>query len=161
MRPDCDPSAGTRAIAAVLRDGINPDPVSGRQERLERLSINYALHVEQSPKKAFEMYRDLLPEDWESDAQSLNRLSWWCFENGVLLEEARLLAIKGISLSEPGQDRAMILDTQAEIENALGNPAEAVRLMELAVEDHPERKAYRRQLERFQALVEEAVKKGS
>jgi len=111
------------------------------------------VYVDHDVPAALKRAQDFLGEGWEEDSEKLNEFSWWCFENSVNLKDARDLAAKAVSLQEPGPDRANILDTQAELENALGHPDRAVKLMEQAVNDDP-RKAHKKQLERFRKLAE-------
>ena len=66
------------------------------------------------------------------------------------LEEAQQLALKGVELAEPGKARAQILDTAAEICNALGNCDEAIALIKKAIEDEPTSEYYAEQLTRFE-----------
>ena len=81
----------------------------------------------------------------------LTAFSWWCFENNINLEEAEQLARRGIKLAEPGRQKAMIIDTCAEIVNARGNWSEAVELTELALKEDPDSKFYQEQLKKFNA----------
>ena len=98
--------------------------------------------------------RDRLPEGWEENPDQLNRFAWWCFENDVNLEEAQELALKGVELAETDGQKANILDTAAEICNALGNCDEAIVLMKRALEDEPTSEYYAEQLTRFEEAVE-------
>jgi S-methylmethionine-dependent homocysteine/selenocysteine methylase len=90
-----------------------------------------------------------MAEGWMDNAGDLNEFSWWCFENHINLEEAEKMARRGIKLAEPGREKAMILDTCAEIVNALGNHADAVELTKMAMKEDPESKYYQSQLKRF------------
>ena len=46
----------------------------------------------------------------------------------------------------------MIIDTLAEIVNLSGNPNEAAKLMEQAINESPNREYYKKQFERFKKL---------
>ena len=111
-----------------------------------------AILVEKDGPKAVRLKRDLMPEGWKDDVSQLNSFAWWCFQNNVNLEEAEVLGRRGIELASPGPDRASILDTVAEVCNARGNCDDAVELIEKAIEDHPEKEFYRKQLARFQEI---------
>jgi tetratricopeptide (TPR) repeat protein len=116
------------------------------------VELQALLYLDEDEAAAVEMKRASMPEGWMDDANALNSFAWWCFENGVDLEEAQQLALRGVELAEPGSERAQILDTAAEICNALGNCDEAVALTERAIEQHPTNRYYDEQLERFQAI---------
>ena len=81
-----------------------------------------------------------------------NSFAWLCFENRVNLEDAELLARRGAELAAPGKERAMILDTAAEICNARGNCDDAVELMRQALAEHPDSEHYATQLTRFEDI---------
>jgi tetratricopeptide (TPR) repeat protein len=117
------------------------------------LLLEKALHVDQDFEAAVRLKRDSMPVGWQDSAGDLNNFAWWCFENKVNLEEAEELARTATELAEPGQEKAMILDTLAEICNALGNCGEAVALMQAAMEEDPENEYYRKQLDRFQEIL--------
>lgn len=119
------------------------------------LAIDYALLVEEDKDKALGLFRARFPEGWTENPEQLNEFAWWCFENDVNLDEAQDMAMKGIELAATDSERANIMDTAAEICNALGNCDEAVALMETAVELEPAREYFQEQLVRFQKLAEE------
>jgi tetratricopeptide (TPR) repeat protein len=142
-----EPYAGP-ALAAY---DANPDEDLAGLSREVRIAR--ALVVDADPEAAVALKRESLPEHWQEDAEQLNAFAWWCFENVVNLEEAEVLARRGVELSEPGTERAMILDTVAEICNARGKCDEAVDLMARAVEEDPDNEHYQEQLERFEVRV--------
>jgi thioredoxin-related protein len=147
-----EPDAGLplleRAVAAIARDPEGVD-ASTRAE----IEIAGLLKLEKDFDAAVAAKRKSLPEGWQQSASSLNAFAWWCFENNVNLEEAELLARKGVELATPGKERAMILDTVAEICNARGNCRDAVTLIEQALAASPGDKHYQAQLERFQKIL--------
>jgi tetratricopeptide (TPR) repeat protein len=122
------------------------------------MSVDYALLVEKDKDKALELYRGRLPEGWEEDPGRLNEYAWWCFENDLNLEEALTMAMKGAELAPNDAERANILDTAAEICNAMGNCDQAVAKMKEAIELDPEKQYFKDQLVRFEKLAEEQKK---
>ena len=68
------------------------------------------------------------------------------------LDEAEVLGRRGVELAPPGPERAMVLDTVAEICHARGDLEEAIELIRQAVADAPEKEYYQKQLERFEAV---------
>ncbi len=113
----------------------------------------YALHVEKDTAKAVDLKKASMPEGWMQDAGQLNSYAWWAFENQVDLENAKTLAEKGVELAPAGKEKAMVLDTLAEICNSLDNCAEAVELIQMAVAEDPENEFYKEQLTRFQEIL--------
>ncbi len=119
----------------------------------QHFQVEHALHVERNGDKAYELHVATMPEGWENTGSSLNSVAWWCFENGVKLEKAQELAKRGVELSPAGAERAMVLDTLAELCNALGNCGEAIEWIEKAIADDPDNEYYAEQLERFQKIL--------
>ena len=108
--------------------------------------------VDEDLDAALARKRSTLPEGWRDDVGQLNSFAWWCFENGVNLEEAQELALRGVELSGPGAERAMVLDTAAELCNALGNCEQAIELVRRAIEQDPDNGYYGEQLARFEEI---------
>ena len=113
------------------------------------IMINYALIVDKDSDKAVELKLASMPEGWKDEAGSLNEFSWWCFENQVNLEQAEKLAHKGVKLAAAGKEKAMILDTCAEILFVNGKKDEAIAMMEKAIVEDPKSEHYPKQLEKF------------
>jgi tetratricopeptide (TPR) repeat protein len=116
------------------------------------LNISYALLIEKDEKKAVKLKKASLPEGWENNASYINSFSWWCFENKINLKEADQLGRKAVKLAQPGREKAMILDTVAEIVNLIGFPEDSVGLMERAIKEDPDNEYYKKQLDRFRKL---------
>ncbi|MEJ2055354.1 MAG: tetratricopeptide repeat protein [Calditrichaceae bacterium] len=124
------------------------------QTEKDNINILYIIYIENKPKQGVKLKKESMPEGWQENAGDLNAFSWWCFEHKVNLDEAEKLARKGAELAEPGNEKAMILDTVAEIVNLKGNPQEAVKLTEQAIKESPNRKYYKDQLLRFKKLTD-------
>ena len=119
----------------------------------KELLADQALHIAHAPERAVALKREAMPAGWTGRASDLNSFAWWCFEGRVNLPEAEELARNGAQLAAAGKERAMILDTLAEIVNARGNPQEAVTLTQQAMQEAPDDKYYPQQLARFQKRV--------
>lgn len=117
------------------------------------LMVRKALYVTHDNDEAVKYKKLTMPEGWTDDAGQLNSFAWWCFENSVDLKEAEKLARKGVDLAKPGREKAMILDTLAEICNVLNNCSESVDLTEAAIKEDPDNEYYQKQLERFQGIL--------
>ena len=126
---------------------------STMQQDLAEVRALHALYVEKDPAKAVAVKKESSPKGWTEDANQLNGFAWWCFENRVALEEARWFAERGAELAAPGKQRGQLLDTLAEIENALGDPARAAETMRRAMTENPQDKYYPKQLDRFEKLA--------
>lgn len=139
--------------AAMDRTEDSSEPMV--KDLRKELLPDYALVVLKDQDKAIAYKKASMPDGWMDDPSKLNSYAWWCFENKLSLREAYDLAKKGVDLSEPGPDRAMILDTLAEICNAMDDCHQALDLMKQAAADNPNNKHYQKQLKRFSALVAE------
>jgi thiol-disulfide isomerase/thioredoxin len=135
------------AVEALDKDESIPPPV---QKEVELLA---ALHLERDEAVAVQLKKETMPEGWMEDAGQLNGFAWWCFENQLNLEEAEKLGRRGVELASPGREKAMVLDTVAEICNLRGDCRDAVTLIELALQEDSENDYYQKQLERFQKLL--------
>ncbi len=143
-------------IAPYLEAGIkalegSEDPGEIRNHAM--LMADYSLYVTGDNDKAVSYKKITMPEGWQENAGNLNSFCWWCFENNVNLEEAEKLSRVSVKLAEPGKEKAMYLDTLAEICNALGKHYEAVEFMRIAVKEAPDKEYYKEQLERFEKLL--------
>jgi tetratricopeptide (TPR) repeat protein len=123
----------------------------------------YALLIQNDVKKAVEYKKKTFadaaaPKDWREDANMLNNLAWWCFENKINLDEADKLARRGVALAKPGQQKANILDTVAEICNLNGDCGDAVEYARLAVKEAPDNEYFQQQVVRFEKLLAERSK---
>lgn len=127
----------------------NPEAVRAHNE----LMVAKALYVTHDNDAAVKFKKATMPEGWTEDAGELNSFAWWCFENLVNLEEAEQLTRKGIELAQPGKQKAMILDTLAEICNILDNCTESVEVARMAVAEDPENEFYKKQLARFEEIL--------
>jgi len=114
---------------------------------------DYALHIEKNVDKAIRYRKEAMPADWMQQANELNNYAWWCFENGINLEEADTMARRGIELAESGREKANILDTLAEICNAREDCSHAVEYIRLAVAEAPEEEYFQKQLVRFEEAL--------
>jgi thioredoxin-related protein len=137
--------------AAVEGTASSTDPMI--VESRAKLLPDYALFISKDAERAVVYKRATLPADWNEQPLMLNNFAWWCFENRINLKEAEVMARRGVELSDPGPDRANILDTLAEICNETGNCGDAVALIRQAVEEAPDNPYFKQQLDRFETLL--------
>lgn len=128
----------------------DPQVVDGRKYILPA----YLLHVKQDAAGAVAARKEQLGEGWEEDPGALNSFAWWCFQNGINLDEAMRLALRGAELEQEPHSRANILDTAAAISHASGDAGRAVELMEEAVELNPESEQFKEKLREYRAAAE-------
>jgi len=150
----------TQHLATTLRHGIDALKESGSLSELHllhRLSVLDALWVKGDVPRAVSMQKTRYPEGWEEDTVFLNQFAWWCFENKCNLTEARQLAERGAELAQSNRDKAMILDTLAEIVNLGGDPGTAAAIMRRAMAADPDSDYYPKQLKRFESAMEDAA----
>lgn len=140
--------------APYLKTGLKASEGSTDDEvvRTRRfLLVDHALHVEKDKQKALQYQRETFTEGWETRPGSLNRFAWWCFENDINIEEAETMAAKGVDLAKPGRQKAMILDTLAEICRKRGKMKDAVAMLEKAAQEDPKNEEYPKKLAAFKA----------
>jgi tetratricopeptide (TPR) repeat protein len=146
------PEAVEKYINAGLKLVEGSDSDEAKMAYAE-LMVEHSLYITKDEAKAVEYKKMTMNEGWTEDAGGLNSFAWWCFENKINLEEAEKFARKGVELAEPGKNKAMILDTLAEICNLLDNCHESVELIKLAIKENPESKFYPEQLARFEKIL--------
>ncbi len=150
-----NPKLQERFLDAALSATADTKDEDVRKWRAD-LEIEQALYIEEDKDKALKIKRANLPEGWMDEPGQLNNFAWFCFEQNINLEEAEQLARKGVELAEPGKEKAMILDTVAEICNTRGACEDAVELVRAALAEDPESDYYKSQLERFEELLASA-----
>lgn len=126
---------------------------SDDQKKHARLMVSHSLYISKDLQKAVSFKKKTMPEGWLDDAGDLNGFCWWCFENNVNLEEAEKLSRKSVKLADSGKQKAMFLDTLAEICNASDNCHEAVEIIKMAMAENPDDDYYKEQLERFEKIL--------
>jgi len=148
------PERAASYLKAALAAPVDPSDENHVRSR-DRLAVDAALIIDKDEDKAVALVRASYDEGWDETPRGLNRFAWWCFENRVNMDEGLALALMGADLAEDDRSRARILDTVAEICNALGNCGKAVDYIKQAVELQPDSQSYKDQLARFEKLLAE------
>jgi tetratricopeptide (TPR) repeat protein len=117
----------------------------------KELLVDEALLVQKDTDEALRRMRAAMPEGWKDDPVALNEFAWWCFENGVNLDEAYELAVRGVELAQDDRSKANILDPAAQIAFARGEVEQAIAHQTRAVELVPDSASFQKTLERFEA----------
>ena len=144
---------GNKTILGYIKDGqAYASNISDKnlQYLKDRIHIAYLLYIEKNEDEAVSLKKNTFADGWLDNAGSLNSFSWWCFENQINLDEAAVMARRGVKLAEPGGLKANILDTLAEVVFLQGKTDEAIVLMEEAIRENPKNKYFQEQLDRFQ-----------
>ena len=129
------------------------DATSAEDQRFHAaLMADHTLLAEGRHDEAFVWKQKSMAEGWREQPAALNEIAWWCFENGVALEEAEDLARHGVDLATSDGEKANILDTLAELCNARGNCKEALGLIREALRLNPDSDYLKQQLARFEKL---------
>lgn len=123
------------------------------QRARREILVEHALFSLHDVDRAIRLRKELMPEGWEENPLQLNSFAWWCVENEVNLDEATALANRAVDLAGDRRTKANVLDTLAEISYAQGDPDEAVRYIESALELTPQWSRLPQQLARFKAAA--------
>ncbi len=145
-------------VAKYLQAGLDATATGDDPELKQahsELMVDFSMMVKGDTASAVEYKKATMPKDWMTSASSLNALAWWCFENKVNLEEAERLSQKSVELAKPGKEKAMNLDTLAEIKHARGNTYDAIEFSKKAAKEDPASEFYPKQVERFQKALKE------
>jgi tetratricopeptide (TPR) repeat protein len=144
---DADWSVAPYIERALAATETMDDPELENERR--HVLIEQALRVTHDHARALELALETRAEGWQDDPGELNGFAWWCFENRINLEQAEELARRGADLASAGGQKAMVLDTLAELVFLRGATDEAVELIRQAIEQDPENEYYQKQLVRF------------
>ncbi len=142
----------TDRIEKYLQAGL--DATEGSQnkrfvEARHEFMADYTLHVRADTAKVIKIKKASLGEGWENDRDTFYRFALWCLERKINLEEAETYARKTVNLVYTGKYRAKALNTVAEICEARGDITEAIKVINMAIQQDPDNDFYVEQLERF------------
>ncbi len=143
----------TDRIAKYLQAGIDATANSRKESVRESHMLflaDYALYVNEDTVEAIKIKKTSMGDNWSSDPEKYYGYAKWCLERKIRLEEAEHYAREAGKRAYAGEFRAKVLNTLAEICFVRGDMSEAIRLIEMAIEQNPENDSYREQLERFQ-----------
>ncbi len=127
-------------VKKYLQAGLDAAAVSGNRNNDDThasLLIEYALQVENDTIKAITKKKESMGADWTKNPEKFYNYSKWCLERKVALSEAEFLAKKAAHLAKGAEFKAQVYNTLAEICYARGNLEEAIKIMDLAIEQDP------------------------
>jgi tetratricopeptide (TPR) repeat protein len=143
----------TDDIAKYLQAGI--DITDSREDKKSKdqhttLIADQALYVKKDTAGAISIKKESLGPDWGKKPQIFYSFAKWCLERNIDLSEAEKFASKAIEGSTEGKFRASILVTLADIYKARGKTDDAVKTMELAIQQDPQNSYYKTKLTEMQ-----------
>ncbi len=139
------------AALDISKNTSDQDLKNARNE----IMVDYYLYAKNDTGAAVSQKKVNMPKGWKKNAGDLNEFAWWCFENKINLKEAESFARQAVKLAEPGEAKAMILDTAAEICFARGNKTDALKFAKMAVDQAPNNKYYPKQVQKFEGAQPE------
>ena len=149
----CKATQQNEQIADYVKKGLE---VSKLVENLDayayitrNLDLDNEVYVNKDMAAAVILKKAQMPEGWQENPDALNNFAWWCFENKTNLDEAVVLAEKGIEKAEAGRAKANIYDTLAEVYFSKGQATQAISAIESAIKEDPSNDYFKKQLERF------------
>ncbi len=107
------------------------------------LLTEYALQVENDTIKAITMKKESMGTDWTNNPEKFFNYSKWCLERKVALGEAEMLARTAVQYARGAEFKARIYNTVAEICFARDNLEEAIKYIDLAIEQDPGNTQYK------------------
>lgn len=142
----------TDRIAKYIQAGVdataNSRDESGRESHM-LFQADYELYVNRDTVEAVRIKKTSMGDNWLSNPEKYYGFAKWGLERKIILEEAEHYAREALKRAYAGEFRGKVLNTLAEICYARGNLAEAIRTMELAIEQDPDKNSYKEKLERF------------
>lgn len=147
----------TDRIAKYLQAGIAATGARRDDKGLKlhsELKADQALYVNSDTLGAIELKKAGLGDNWDSDLNNYFPFASWCYERRIGLEEAQRFVQTASQRASDGSFKAKHLSLLANICEARGEIADAVRYAEQAVMQDPDKEAYAKQLERMRGAAE-------
>ena len=142
----------TDRIAKYIQAGVDATAddrsASGRESHM-LLQADFELYVNRDTVEAVRIKKSSMGDNWLANPEKYYGFSKWCLERMIILEEAEHYAREAGKRAYAGEFRATVLNTLAEIVYIRGDTNEAIRLIEMAIEQDPEKNSYKEKLERF------------
>jgi tetratricopeptide (TPR) repeat protein len=147
----------TESLEKYLRVGIDLTAKSDNKRMSDAHTIftaDYALYVDGDTAGAVGIKKSSLGADWQSDPEKFYDYAKWCLERKIMLDEAGYYAREAANRAYAGEFKGKILNTLAGIYYEQGNNDDAVRTIEMAIEQDPENEYYEEQLMKFRGEAE-------
>jgi len=128
----------SEAIAKYLQAAIaateNPSNPGFKKDNI-LLKSEYALCIEKDTVEAINLKVSTLSKDWLNKPDDYYGYAKWCLDHKVDLANAEMLAKKAIGMASPGEFRGKVYNTLAMICATRENYTDAVKYMQLAIQD--------------------------
>lgn len=144
----------TDRLAKYLQAGVTASAGSSdadMQLNHQMLLADQALYVAVDTAGALAIKKASRGSSWETNPRLYFEFATWCWERRINLEQAEMFARQATDKAGEGPFKAKHMNILAEICFARGKMAEAVSLMQTAIDQDPDNIYYPRQLERFQS----------
>jgi tetratricopeptide (TPR) repeat protein len=137
-----------RYLKAALK-ATSDSAAAGLKQSHESIRADYTLYVEKDTAKAVEIKKASMDQGWENDRDKFYAFAKWCLERRINLDEAEMYVRKTVNLVYPGKYRAKVYNTLADIYDAMGSTDEAIKFIQMAIEQDSANEYYPEKLERF------------
>ncbi len=135
-------------LQAGMKAALGPNE-NKKDPKYRELLADYILYIEENLSRATKVKKISMGQGWKDDRDKFYDYSKWCLEREINLEEAEMYARKAINLVFPGMYRARVLNTVADICYARDKTDEAVKFINLAIDEDPDNRLYQNQLKRY------------
>lgn len=142
------PSRAKKYIRASIEASKDPSVKNSKLAHLQ-FQADYILMILNDTTRAIRLKKSGMKQGWQNNRDQFYAFAKYCLERRANLEEAEFYARKTIDLTIPGPYRARALNTTAEICFFLGKKADALNLIQQAIDQDPDNKYYQRQLQMF------------
>ncbi|MFH1700268.1 MAG: hypothetical protein ABIE07_06740 [Candidatus Zixiibacteriota bacterium] len=151
----------TDALGSYLRFGLeitaNAKDDNSKGAHSE-FAIDTILYVTRDTATAIRAKEFSMGLGWQNDPKQFYRYAAWCLERQINLAKAETYARTAADWAEPGAYKAMALHQLASILDMRMKYDQAVRIMELAVEEDPSHAYYAKELQRMKDNLENSLK---
>ena len=147
----------TDHLAKYLNAGIDLTANSTNEKMSDIHTIlvaDYTMYVDGDTAGAVQMKKASLGDGWQSNPDKFYDYAKWCQERKIMLDEAEHYARQAADRAYVGEFKGKVLNTLAEIYYEKGNNDEAIKTIQLAIEQDPEYEFYEDQLKKFRGETE-------
>ncbi len=143
----------TNNIGKYLQAGIDATANNKSAKTTEYhylIKADYELYISDDTLNAINQKQISLGDGWKKDPAKYYSFGKWCFDRRINLTEAEKYVRSACPKANEGAFRAKHLSLLAEICYARGNTTEAIKQINLAIENDPENESYHDRLEQFE-----------
>lgn len=119
------------------------------------IKADYELYITHDTSGAISLMKVSMGEEWQKDPGKYYIYGKWCFDRRINLPDAEKYVRIACQKASEGIFRAKHLSLLAEICYAQGDAAEAIKQLNLAIENDPDNDTYQSRLEQFEEIQTE------